>query len=119
MKLNTHTKPSFQIDLTGYVGRKPIIKKLSNGSKLARTSVATNEVFYTLEGKRKQETQWHSIIGWGKVAEQFEQYLDKGTLVHLQGKLKVKNFSDEEGNQHAITEIEVLNFFCLTKRKIA
>lgn len=108
-----------EIKLKGYIGRKPIIKKMSNGSKLARTTLAENIEFYTLEGKRKQETQWHSIIGWGNVADQIELYLDKGTPVSISGKIKNKHYIDEKGNRHTVTEIEVIHFAFSSTKKIA
>lgn len=51
------------IQLKGNIGRKPIIKRMANGSKLARSTLAENIYFYTMEGQRMQETQWQSIIG--------------------------------------------------------
>lgn len=107
------------IQLKGNIGRKPIIKKMANGSKLARTTLAENVYFYNMEGERMQETLWHSIIGWGPVADQIEMYLDKGTPVSLSGKMKKKCYIDEKGNRHTVTEVEVIDFAFITTKKIA
>ena len=106
------------VQLNGYIGKKPIIKTLANGSKMARTSVATNDYYYTVSGKLKKETQWHNVIAWGKNASTMENNLDKGSPVSIQGKLKVKTFTDADGEKYSITEVEIITY-CYGKNKLS
>lgn len=117
MEINEEPK-SNTVQLNGYIGKKPVIKTLANGSKMARTTVATNDYYYTVSGKLKKETQWHNVVAWGKNASQMEHNLDKGSPVSIQGKLKVKTFTDSDGEKYSVTEVEILHY-CFTKNKIS
>lgn len=106
------------VQLNGYIGKKPIIKTLANGSKMARTTVATNDYYYTVSGKRKKETQWHNVVAWGENAYTMENNLDKGSPISIEGKLRVKTFTDSDGEKYSITEVEILHY-CFGKNKLS
>jgi len=96
-----------KVQLIGNLGHKPEIRTLEGGKKMARFSVATNEVYRNAKGEKVTETQWHNLVAWGKVAEIAEKYLDKGSEVAIEGKLTNRSYQDKEGTKKYITEVQV------------
>lgn len=96
-----------KVQLIGNLGSNPEIKTTEGGKKLARFSIATNEVYRNAKGDKVTETQWHNLIAWGKVAEIAEKYLTKGSEVAIEGKLINRNYNDKDGNKKLVTEIQV------------
>lgn len=96
-----------KVQLIGNLGNKPEIRTLEGGKKMARFSVATNEVYRNAKGEKVTETQWHNLVAWGKVAEIAEKYLDKGSEVAIEGKLTNRSYQDKEGTKKYITEVQV------------
>lgn len=96
-----------KVQLIGNLGSNPEIKTTEGGKKLARFSIATNEVYRNAKGDKVTETQWHNLIAWGKVAEIAEKYLAKGSEVAIEGKLVNRNYNDKDGNKKYVTEIQV------------
>jgi len=87
------------VHLIGRVGKDPEIKNTTN-SKIASFSLATTEKY-----KDKEETQWHHIKIWGKLADIVEKYIKKGMLLYLEGKVIYRTYDDKDGNKKYITEI--------------
>ena len=96
-----------KVQLIGNLGNAPEVKTLESGKKMARFSVATNEVYRNAKGEKVTETQWHNLIAWGKVAEIVEKYLTRGKEVAIEGKLINRSYNDKEGNKKYVTEIQV------------
>ncbi|MBL7743498.1 MAG: single-stranded DNA-binding protein [Chitinophagaceae bacterium] len=96
-----------KVQLIGNLGGKPEVKNTESGKKLARFSMATNEVYRNASGDKVTETQWHNLVAWGKLADIAEKYLDKGKEVAIEGKLINRSYTDKEGNKKYITEIQV------------
>jgi single-strand DNA-binding protein len=96
-----------KVQLIGNLGNKPEIRTTEAGKKLARFSLATNEVYRNAKGEKITETQWHSLVAWGKVADIAEKFLDKGSEVALEGKLINRSYSDKDGNKKYVTEVQV------------
>ena len=96
-----------KVQLIGNLGSNPEIKTTEGGKKLARFSIATNEVYRNAKGDKVTETQWHNLIAWGKVAEIAEKYLSKGSEVAIEGKLVNRNYNDKDGNKKYVTENQV------------
>ncbi|MEO6313784.1 MAG: single-stranded DNA-binding protein [Chitinophagaceae bacterium] len=96
-----------KVQLIGHVGNQPDVRTTESGKKLARFSVATNEVYRNAQGEKVTETQWHTLVAWGKVAEIAEKFLGKGTEVAIDGKLINRSYADKEGVKKYITEIQV------------
>ena len=105
-----------QVSLIGRVGQTPEIKVLDNGVKLAKFSLATNDYYTTRDGERKEQTQWHNIVVWGKTADVVERYVSKGRLVGVEGKLEYRQFEDAEGRKHYFTEIRVSDLHLLDRK---
>ncbi len=96
-----------KVQLIGNLGNAPEIKNTSNGTKLARFSIATNEVYRNAKGEKVKETTWHNLIAWGKVADVVEKYLEKGSEVAVEGKLISRSYTDKTGIKKYISEVEV------------
>lgn len=96
-----------RVTLIGNLGAIPDVKNTENGKKLARFSIATDEVYQNTNGEKVTETQWHTLVAWGKIAEVAEKYLEKGSEVAVEGKLVHRNYLDKEGNKKYVTEVQV------------
>jgi single-strand DNA-binding protein len=96
-----------KVQLIGNLGNNPEIKTTEGGKKLARFSMATNEVYRNANGDKVTETQWHSLVAWARVAEIAEKFLVKGSEVAIEGKLVNRSYNDKEGNKKYITEVQV------------
>lgn len=96
-----------KVQLIGNLGKAPDIKTTDTGKKLARFSVATNEMYTNALGEKVKETQWHTVVAWGKLAEVAEKYLNKGSEIALEGKLVTKDYTDKDGNKRSSTEVQI------------
>ena len=94
------------VQLIGNVGQEPTITNLENGKKVARFSLATNEYYKNEKGEKVQNTEWHTVVAWGKTAEIIEKYAGKGKEIGVSGKLKSRSYEDNEGVKRYVTELE-------------
>jgi single-strand DNA-binding protein len=106
-----------KVQLIGNLGNKPEVRTTEAGKKIARFSIATNEIYKDSNGERVTETQWHNLVAWGKVADIAEKYLDKGSEVVVEGKLVNRNYSGKDGNKKFITEVQVNEMLLLGEKK--
>ena len=93
------------VQLIGNVGHEPTITNLESGKKVARLSLATNEHYKNAKGEKQTETNWHTVVAWGKTAEIIEKYVAKGKEIGVSGKLKSRSYEAEDGNQRYVTEV--------------
>ena len=93
-----------KVMVIGNVGGDPEMRFTPNGHPVTSFRVATNWVYTTPEGERKQETEWFNIVAWNRLAEQCNQFLTKGRLVYVEGRLRTRNWDDQEGQRHYRTE---------------
>lgn len=105
-----------KVQLIGNVGNAPDIRTLDGGKKLVRFSIATNESYRNSKGERVVETQWHSLVAWGKVADIAEKCLVKGSEVAVEGKLVNRSYVDKEGQKKQVTEVQVTEVLLLGNR---
>ena len=96
-----------KVQLIGNVGNEPEITNLESGKKVVKFSMATNEFYKNSEGEKQQDTQWHNIVAWGKIAEIVEKYVGKGKEVALEGKLTSRSYETKEGEKRYVTEVVV------------
>jgi len=96
-----------KVQLIGNLGANPEVKTLDGGRKLARFNVATSETYRNAKGDKVTDTQWHTLVAWGKVAEIAEKYLKKGSEVAVEGKLINRSYNDKDGNKKYSTEVQV------------
>ncbi|MEH6658587.1 single-stranded DNA-binding protein [Leeuwenhoekiella marinoflava] len=102
-----------QVQLIGNVGQEPTLTTLESGKKVARFSLATNEFFKNSKGEKVQDTQWHTVVAWGKTAELIENYAPKGKELALTGKLKTRSYEDKDGLKRYVTEVEATEILLL------
>ncbi len=102
------------VQLIGRLGNNPEIRTFESGKKMATFSLATNEIYKNNQGERVEETQWHSIVVWGKKTEIVEKYLLKGSEVSLSGKLVYRKF-EVDGEKKFATEIIMGEMLMLNK----
>jgi single-strand DNA-binding protein len=91
--------------LIGHVGQDPEVRYLPNGDAACNISVATTDKWKDKSGEQKEATEWHRIAFFGKLAEIAGEYLKKGSLVYVTGKIKTRKWKDKEGNEKYTTEI--------------
>lgn len=96
-----------KVQLIGNLGGAPEVKKTESGRKLARFSIATNESYRNANGEKVNETTWHNLVAWGKVADIAEKYLNKGSEIAIEGKLINRSYADKDGNKKYISEVQV------------
>lgn len=106
-----------KVQLIGNLGGNPEIRTLDSGKKMARFSVATSETYRNTKGEKVTDTQWHSLVAWGKVAEIAEKYLSKGSEVAIEGKLVTRSWTDKEGAKKYTTEVQVAEVLMLGDKK--
>ncbi|MFL1013370.1 single-stranded DNA-binding protein [Flavisericum labens] len=102
-----------KVQLIGNVGGEPTITILENGKKVARLSLATNENYKNSQGKKQTDTNWHTVIAWGKTADIIEKYVTKGKEIALEGKLSTRSYEDKDGNKRYVTEVVVSEILLL------
>ncbi len=105
--------------LIGNLTRDPEITELESGIKMAKFTLATNRNWSTKEGEKKEQTDFHNVVVWRKLAEICNEHLKKGSAVLVEGKLKNNQFQDKEGNSKKITEVhaEEINFITYKKNR--
>jgi single-strand DNA-binding protein len=94
-----------KVFLIGRLTKDPELKNLPSGKSLCQISIATDRFYTDKDGKKKQETEFHNVILFGRLAEIASQYLKKGSLVFIEGRLRTRNWEDGSGNKRSRTEI--------------
>lgn len=94
-----------KVFLIGRLGRDPEMRYTASGQAVATLSVATDESYKAQDGQKVEKTEWHRVIVWGKQAEFCANYLSKGRLVYVEGKLETRKWQDKEGVDRTTTEI--------------
>ena len=88
--------------LIGNVGTDPEMRFTPNGNPVTSFRIATNRVYTTSEGERRQETEWFTIVTWRKLAESCNQFLTKGQRVYVEGSLRTRIWEGQDGQKYAI-----------------
>jgi len=99
-----------KVILVGRLGRDPETRYTSGGQAVCNFSMATDESYKDKSGERQKRTEWHKIVVWGKQAEIAQQYLKKGSLLFLEGRIQSREWTDKEGNKRTSFEIVCNNF---------
>lgn len=94
-----------KVILIGNLGKDPEVRHLEGQMTVANFTLATNRRFKTKNGEMKDETEWHRIVVWGKLAEIVEQYIKKGSAVYIEGSLQTRKWQDKDGHDRYTTEI--------------
>lgn len=103
------------VQLIGHLGADPEVKNFDSGRKQVVMRIATTERFQS-NGEWKEDTQWHRVVTWNRIADRAEQQLKKGSFVLAEGKLTHRNYDDANGQKHYVTEIQLQNFILLDRK---
>lgn len=103
--------------LIGRLGKDPDQRAMSDGTSVSNFSIATTESYKDRNGDKVQTTEWHSIVAFGKLADICNQYLEKGALVFVEGKLETKSWEDADGVKHTKTSIKIYEMKMLGGKK--
>lgn len=93
------------VSLIGNTGNDPEIVTTDAGKKVAKFSLATNESYTNKTGEKVTETQWHTVVAWGKTADIIEKYVSKGKEIGVRGKLTYRSYETKEGEKRYFTEV--------------
>jgi single-strand DNA-binding protein len=94
------------VQLIGRLGKDPEVKTFGDKKK-ASFSIATSESYKNTKGEKVEDTQWHNVVIWGKLAGIAEKYLKKGQEIAVEGKLVHRDYETDKGEKRHITEITV------------
>jgi single-strand DNA-binding protein len=116
LKFTTMKNLRNTVSLIGNLGADPEVKVFDSGKKKARLSLATSDSYKNASGEKVEDTQWHTLVAWGKTADIAEKYLHKGSELAVEGKLTYRSYEDKSGETKYITEINVNEFVMLGKK---
>jgi len=100
-----------QVQLIGHLGKDPELKTFDNNNSVVRFTLATNEVYKDQAGEKRVITQWHTIVAWGKMAQNIFNMAKKGNEMAIQGKLTYREYTDSQGVKKYMTEVVANEFF--------
>lgn len=104
-----------KVILIGHLGRDPELRYTSAGKPVVNMSIATTSYWYDNSGQKQTKTEWHRLVGWDKIAENCANYLQKGSLIQIEGKLQTRSW-ENNGQTHYVTEINIKEFNMLDKK---
>jgi len=107
------------IHLTGNLGADPKTLTLESGLRATEFSLATNEYFRDKEGNRQTRTEWHRVKAYGKLAELFDQYLERGSQVSIVGSMRYRRWTDQYEQPRIAAEVIAQEFTFLSGGKRA
>ena len=97
--------------LVGNLGRDPEVRRMPSGDAVANLRLATSESWNDRQtGEKRERTEWHNVVIFGKLAEVAEKYLHKGSKVYVEGQLQTRKWQDQSGNDRYSTEVVLRGF---------
>ena len=100
-----------KVMLIGRLGRDPEVRYTQGGTAVANLRLATDDSWTDKKtGEKQEKTEWHTVVLWGRQAEIANEYLGKGRLIFVEGKLETRKWQTKEGQDRYSTEIRALNF---------
>jgi single-strand DNA-binding protein len=106
-----------KVMLIGYLGADPEIRYTPSGAAVANFRIATTERWKSKEGEREERTEWHRIVAWRELGERCGEYLHKGSLVYIEGRLETRDWEDRDGNKRRTTEIRAYRMQMLDRKE--
>lgn len=104
-----------KVILIGNVARAPELRETAGGQKMVTFVLATNRTWYDPDGKKQSQVEFHNIVAWGKVAEICNRFLQKSTLMYIEGYLKTRSWDGEDDNKLYRTEIVAQDVLVLSR----
>lgn len=105
-----------RVTLIGRLGKDPEVRRLDNGTVVAKFTLATSESYKDKDGNKHETTEWHTLTAWRSLAEIAEKYLKKGMLIYVEGKLTYREYTDKDNVKKFYTEIVCSDFRMLERR---
>lgn len=102
-----------KVMIIGNLGADPELRYTSSGNPVCEIRVATKEVWKGRDGEKKDRTEWHRVVVWGKQGENVNKYLSKGRQVYVEGRIQTRSWQDQEGKKRYTTEIVANNVLFL------
>lgn len=105
-----------RVTLIGRTGKEVEIHTFENGTKRATVSLATSDYYTNQAGEKVEDTQWHTLVIFGKLVDILEKYVPKGKEIAVEGKLQYRQYDDKDGTKHYVTEIRVEELLLLSNK---
>lgn len=102
--------------IIGHLGSDPEVRYTNSGTQVTTFSVATTEKWKDKDGQLQEETDWHRVVAWNRLADNCAQLLSKGARVYIEGRTKHRKWQDQEGKDKYTTEIVAREMILLTPR---
>lgn len=108
-----------KVYLLGNLGDDPVLRWTKSGTAVLHMSIATTETYIEKGGGRREVTNWHRAVLWGRRGEAMEKFLRKGSRVMVEGNLRTSSWDDKDGTKRYRTEVNVRDIFLLSDRRAA
>ena len=108
-----------KVQLIGHLGAAPEVKTIANGNTMAKLRIATTDTYKNAAGETVKDTQWHSVVFWGKPAEIAGRFLNKGSEVMIEGRLTYREYTGQDGAKRFYTEIVGNELLLMDKKPAA
>lgn len=105
-----------KVTLIGNLGNDPEFQQLEGNTSVAKFSLATTEIYKDKHGQTHTTTDWHTVVLWRSLADLAHKYLQKGSLVYAEGRLKTRSYDDKEGIKRYVTEVVADQIIMLDKK---
>ncbi len=106
-----------KVIIVGNLGQDPESRFTPQGTAVTNLSIATNESWKNQDGETQDRTEWHRVVMYGKMAETANEYMKKGQLVYVEGRLETREWEDQNQNKRKTTQIRCDNFTMLSKKQ--
>ena len=105
-----------RVQLIGYLGADPEVHHTPSGTTVATFNIATQDQWRGEDGSKKQRSEWHRIVAWGRLGEISGQYLRRGAFAYIEGKLQTRAWQDRDGNRRHTTQVVAQSLQMLDRR---
>jgi len=111
------TRSLNKVLLIGNLTRDPELRYTPQGTAVCTFGLATNRGWITDSGEKKEETEWHRIVAWNKLAELCSQLLFKGRRIYVEGRLQTRQWTGQDGQQRQATEVVIEDMIILDSKR--
>jgi single-strand DNA-binding protein len=108
-----------KVIIIGNVGTDPEMRFTPNGNPVTSFRIATSRNYVTSEGERKQETEWFTVVTWNRLAENCNQFLNKGRRAYVEGRLRTRTWEGQDGQKRSRMEIVANTVLFLDRQPLA
>jgi len=105
-----------RVTLIGRLGKDPETRTIATGKKVAHFSLAVSERWKSAQGENKENTEWVNVEAWARLGEICQQYLHKGKLIYLEGRLKTDKYEDKSGETKYFTKVVATSMQMLDRK---